>query len=144
MTNEEHKKALEILKSNLTDNLAIYHERVTLLVQLSSFEIQDTNVEFTAKIIKPLDKNLAEENHLYQVMLKMPQISFGSQYLFAMDHSIPLLNGKKIGRPYCPFSLWLDSDLSKFVLDNNDEITKQIPEYILANEDWTHLKGNLK
>lgn len=69
MTNEEHKIELTILKNNLVDNLAIFHERVTLLIQLTIFEIQDTQVNFQAKIIKPLDKKHAEKNNLYKHMI---------------------------------------------------------------------------
>ena len=142
MTNEEHKIEFQILKNNLVDNLVVYHERVTLLLQLTLFEIEDTRVNFKAKIIKPLDKICAEKNRLYKHMIAKDEISFSASYLFGNDNFESLLQNKKLGRAYCPFTLWLDPELSKFVLDNNDAITKQIPKYILWNEDWKILNQN--
>lgn len=140
MTNEEHKIEFQLLKDNLVDNYVIFHERVTLLLQLTLFEIQDTRVEFKAKIIKPLDKIYAESNRLYLSMIAKDEITFGASYLFGKDDNTSLLKNKKLGRPYCPFTLWLDPELANFVLKNEDEITKQIPNFILWSEDWTVLK----
>lgn len=142
MTNEEHKIQLQILRNNLIDNLVVYHERVTLLLQLTLFEIEDARVNFKAKIIKPLDKTHAEKNRLYQYMIAKDEISFSASYLFGNDNIDSLIKNKKLGRAYCPFTLWLDPELTKFVLDNDDAITKQIPKYILWSEDWTVLKQN--
>lgn len=142
MTNEEHKIEFQKLKNNLIDNLVVYHERVTLLLQLSLFEIEDTRVNFKAKIVKPLDKISAEKNRLYQHMIAKDEISFSASYLFGNDTTESLLKNKKLGRSYCPFTLWLDPELSKFVLDNDDATTKQIPTYILWNQDWKVLKQN--
>lgn len=142
MTNEEHKIQLKILKNNLIDNFVVYHERVTLLLQLTLFKIEDTRVNFKAKIIKPLDKTHAEKNRLYQYMIAKDEISFSASYLFGNDNIDSLIKNKKLGRAYCPFTLWLDPELTKFVLDNDDAITKQIPKYILWSEDWTVLKQN--
>lgn len=140
MTNEEYKIEFQSLKNGLIDNYVIYHERVTLLLQLTLFDIQETRVNFNAKIIKPLDKIRAEKNNLYRHMISKDEISFGASYFFGNDNSSSLLNNKKLGRAYCPFTLWLDPELSKFVLENGDDITKQIPKYILWSEDWTVLK----
>lgn len=142
MTNEEHKIQLKILKNNLIDNFVVYHERVTLLLQLTLFKKEDTRVNFKAKIIKPLDKTHAEKNRLYQYMIAKDEISFSASYLFGNDNIDSLIKNKKLGRAYCPFTLWLDPELSKFVLDNDDAITKQIPKYILWSEDWKVLKQN--
>lgn len=145
MTNEEYKIEFQFLKENLIDNYVIYHERVTLLLQLTLFEIQETRVNFKAKIIKPLDKIRAEENNLYRHMISKKEISFGASYQFGKDNTNSLLKNKKLGRAYCPFTLWLDPQLSEFVLENEDEISKQIPKYILWSEDWNVLKkGHLK
>ena len=140
MTNEGHKIEFQLLKDNLEDNYVIYHERVTLLLQLTLFEIQDTRVNFKSKIIKPLDKTRAEKNNLYRKMISKDEISFSASYLFGEDDTSSLLKNKKLGRAYCPFTLWLDPELSKFVLENDDEITKLIPNLILWNEDWKVLK----
>lgn len=140
MTNEEHKIEFQLLKDNLVDSYVIYHERVTLLLQLTLFEIQDTRVNFKAKIIKPLDKTRAEKNNLYRKMISKDVISFSASYLFGEDDASSLLKNKKLERAYCPFTLWLDPKLSKFVLENDDDITRLITNYILWNEDWKVLK----
>ncbi len=140
MTNEEHKIEFQFLKDNLKDNYVIYHERITLLLQLTLFEILDTRVNFKAKIIKPLDRVHAEQNRLYLNMVAKDEISFSASYHFGEGDNSSLLNNKKLGRAYCPFTLWLDSELSEFVLNNDDNITKQIPKYILSSNDWTVMK----
>ncbi len=144
MTNKEHQLALELLKENLFDGLAIYHEKVTLLIKLTQFEIEETRVNFTAQIVKPLDNLITVKNRLYQKLIEKEEFYFSSSYLIKGDEDNPLLKNGKLGRPYCPFSLWLDPELSKFVFENGDEITKQIPKYILSNEDWKILKTNNK
>lgn len=139
MTNEEHKIELQVLKDNLYNHLAIYHERVTVLIQITLFEIEDTRVNFKAKILKPLNKSHAEENGLYHFMIVQDEISFSASYLFGQDENTSILNKNVLGRFYCPFTLWLDPELVRFVCDNQDEVTKQIPKYILNGEDWQDL-----
>jgi hypothetical protein len=139
MTNKEYKIEFQLLKDNLIDNYVIYHERVTLLLQLTLFEIKNTSVNFQAKIIKPLDAEV-EAIIMYRNMISQKNISFSASYQFGENDNIPLLKNKKLGRPYCPFKLWLDPELAIFVLENEDEITKQIPNFILWSEDWTVLK----
>jgi len=139
MTNEEYKKEFQLLKDNLVDNLAIYHERITLLVQLTLFDIKEDRVEFTAKIIKPLDKSSAEKNRFYKPMLEKDIISFSASYQSVGGNGNSLLKNKKVGRPYCPFTLWLDPELSMFVKEQDDAITKQLPNLILWDKDWKHL-----
>lgn len=141
MTNEQIKNQLEILKENLHDNLAVYHERVTILIQLTQFEILETRVNFKAKINKPLNRIHAEKNRLFQYMILKDEISFGASY-FSDGMDNPILNVSKLGRPYCPFTLWTDPDLVKFVIESDDEITKKIPHLILWDKDWQILKGN--
>lgn len=141
MSNEEYIKEFQILKGNLFDNLAIYHERVTLLIQLTKFDIGENGVKFNAKILKPLNRNHAEKNNLYKHIITKDEISFSASYQFSEKDTIPLLKDKKVERPYCPFTLWLDPELTSFVYDNEDEITKQIPDFILWSKDWTILKN---
>lgn len=142
MTNEEYKNEFKILKDNLIENLAIYHERVTLLIQLTHFDIKENEVEFEAKIIKPLDKSHAEQNRLYKHMVAKDFISFSASYQFGSDDKNSLLMNKKVGRPYCPFTLWLDPELSMFVKENEDNITKRLLNLILWDNDWRQLVGN--
>ena len=139
MTNEEIKSQLENLKENLYSNHAVYHERVTILIQLTQFDILETRVNFKAKIIKPLNRKHAETNGLYRHMISKDEIEFDASYFFGgVDN--PILNGTKLGRPYCPFTLWLDPDLVKFVIENEDDVTRNIPKYILWDEDWTVIR----
>jgi hypothetical protein len=142
MTNEQYKIEFQKLKDELIDNYAVYHERVTLLIQLTQFEIGEKGVRFKAKIIKPLHKEHAEQNNLYKYMMAKDEISFSASYQFGSEENWPLLSNKRISRPYCPFMLWLDPELTAFVAQNEDEITKQIPKYILWSEDWTVVGAN--
>ena len=144
MTNQEYEIEFQKLKNNLFNNLAVYHERVTLLIELTEFEILKTQVNFKAKIIKPLDFEKVENSRYYEWVTTTKEISFGSSYLFGEEDTNPLIKGTTIGRPYCPFTLWLDPELAKFVLENGDEITKLIPGYILSGEDWTVVKEKTK
>ena len=141
MTNEEYVKEFKILKDSLIDNLAIYHERITLLIQLTKFDINEDSVEFEAKIIKPLNKLEAEESRIYHYMLTKDTISFSTSYQFGPEDEKPLLVNKKVGRPYCPFTLWLDPELALFAKENEDDLTKQLPNLILWNQDWKVLIG---
>ena len=137
MTNEEYKIEFQKLKDNLIDNFAVYHERVTLLIQLTHFDIGDIRVNFKAKIVKPLNRNHAEKNNLYKNIIVKDEISFSASYQFSENDTIPLLKDNIVGmQPYCPFILWLDPDLTNFILENEDDITKQIPDFILWNKDW--------
>ena len=140
MANEEIKKELQLLKDNLNDNYAIYHERITLLVQLTQFDIEETSVNFKAKVIKPLDKIRAENNKLYKSIIAKDEFSFNASYLSGQKGNISILKKYKLGGAYCPFTLWLDTELARFALDNEDEITQQIPKYILWSKDWRALK----
>ena len=141
MTNEEYKVEFQKLKDNLFENFAVYHERVTLFIQLTAFEIDETSVHFKCKIIKPLNRIHAEKNRLYQNMIAKNEITFGASYQFRNDETDSLLNNNKIGRVYCSFTLWLDPELSKFIYENEDAITKQIPDYILWDKEWRNLRS---
>lgn len=140
MNHQEIAHQLERLKTHLADGLAIYHERVTLLIQITHFEIQETRVGFRAGIIKPLDRQHAESSPLYHHMTTLPEIKFGASFFIGTDKNTAILNGNKLGRAYCPFILWLNPELAKFVLENEDEVTRQIPGYLLTNRDWKILK----
>ena len=91
MANEEIKKELQLLKDNLNNNYAIYHERMALLVQLTQFEIEETRVNFKAKVIKPLDKIQAETNKLYEHIIAKDDFSFNVSYLFGEKETISIL-----------------------------------------------------
>jgi hypothetical protein len=137
MTNQETIQALQDLKDNLYQNLAIYHERITVLVELTKFEIGENEVKFIAKIIKPLDKEEASINRMFLYMKSLNSIEFSSDYFLG---EYKLVEGSKLGMPYCPFRLWLDPELTKFVHENDDEITRNIPPLILWSKDWRVLK----
>ncbi len=138
MTNEEIARTLQTLKENLINNYAVFHERVSLLIQLTSFEIDSDCVNFRAQIIKPLNKEYSESDLLYKYMIGQEEIIFGSSFSTVKGDSF--IKGKKIGDIYCPFKLWLDPELTQFVLESEDHITKLIPDYILFNENWTVLR----
>lgn len=138
-TNQEIKRQLEILKANLPDNYAIYHERVTVLIQLTQFDILDTRVNFKGRVVKPLNKEHPMTRRFFQYFRDKGEFAFGAIYLFP-PNNMPILNETILSRPYCPFMLWLDPDLIQFVRDHDDEVTRHIPRYIFSGEDWTVLK----
>lgn len=144
MTNREYEIELNKLKNNLFNNLAVYHERVTLLIELTEFEILETQVNFKGKIIKPLDFEKVKNSRYYEWVTTTKEISFGSSYLFGEEDTNSLIEGTTIGGAYCPFTLWLDPELAKFVSENDDEITKLIPSYILSGKNWTAVKRKTK
>lgn len=144
MTNQEYAVKFQKLKDNLFNNLAVYHERVTLLIELTEFEILPTRVNFKAKIIKPLDFETVKNSRYYEWMTTTEKISFGSSYLFGEKDANPLIKGTTVGRPYCPFTLWLAPELAKFVSENDDEITRLIPSYILWDKNWKAVKKKIK
>jgi hypothetical protein len=136
MTDQEHVSALTALKNELFCNRAIYHERVTLLIEFIEFEINDTRVNFKAKIIKPLNQAHAQQNNLYKHMLTKDCIKFSSKYNWPGNSDMGILKGSKLGRPYCPFTLWLDPSLTEFVSTNEDMVIKKISAKILWSQDW--------
>jgi hypothetical protein len=140
ITDEEIREQFLVLKENMHDNYAIYHERSTFLVQLTKFEIGDLGVKFKAKLIKPLDSKHAEKTRLNAYYLSKTEFTFGSSYLFPYQENSSILKGDKLIRPYCPYILWLNPELVKFVIENDDEVTKKVDEYIISNMDWTVLK----
>ena len=143
LSNERKKVSSElaVLKSNLVNNHAIYHERVTLLIKLTQFDIGDTHVKCKAKLVKPLDRAHAEKSRAYRFLSRKDEIRFG--VAFVGSHGRSMVNGTKIGGPYCPFILWTDPELVNFVMANGDELTKQLPPYLLWRKDWKVLKEKL-
>lgn len=140
LTTVEIKRKLEVLRDSMYQNHAIYHERVTLLVQITQFDINETRVNFKALIVKPLDMSHAESNRLYQNMQRQNELTFSAAYSMGKEGTSLSLENSVLSRPYCPFTLFLDPELARFVLDNEDEITKIIPRYILWGKDWKELR----
>jgi hypothetical protein len=137
MTNQETIHALQDLKDNLYQNLAIYHERITLLVKLTKFEIGEKSVQFSAKLVKPLYAKKAVDHPMIHYFEKRGEVFLQAAYQWG---DFNLVNGSKLGMPYCPFTLWLDPELTKFVHENDDEITQNISPLILWDKDWRVLR----
>lgn len=144
MTNQEYEIEFQKLKNSLFNNFAVYHERVTLLIELTEFEILKTRVNFKGKIIKPLDFEKVKNSRYYEWVTTTKEISFGTSYLFDEEDTHSCLEGTTVGGVYSPFQLWLDPKLTKFVLENEDKITKQIPSYILWGKNWRVIKKKTK
>jgi hypothetical protein len=137
MSNEEHQRDFQKVKEILFNNLAIYHERITWLVQLTAFEIGEADVQFKAKILKPLNKIGAERyGNIYKKMIEKGECSFGASYQLGSNDSQPILKNNIVSRSYCPFMLWLDPELTKYVFENDDAATKQVQGFILGSKDW--------
>lgn len=135
---EKYKKDLITLRDDLINTYAVYHERVTILIKLIEFNIKGEKIDIKAKVIKPLDKNRAERNRLYKRLISKGYFNFGISYLSLKKSS--LNNKREKIKGYSSFTLWLDPELALFVLNNDDKVTRQIPEYILYGKDWKVLK----
>jgi hypothetical protein len=142
MTNLQHQEALQILKNNLYGNRAIYHERISILIEFLAFDILETSVKFKAKIIKPLDDEHANKRNIYKYFTDKPFIQFSASYKWSEDENsnTDILKGSTLWRPYCPFMLWLDHDLVQFVSEQNDEVTKKLDLMNGIAEDWKNLE----
>ena len=138
--------ALQKLKENLYKNYAVYHERVSMLIELTRFEIGETSVAFTGKLVKPLNVEQALNNPLFNSFMqiegdeiKPKEWDFSATYLFPKNNGMPLLNNDRLSRSYCPFQLWLDPELAKFVEENEDEVTRKVAHALVAYKDWREL-----
>jgi hypothetical protein len=136
MTDIEHVKALTEIRNELHNNRAIYHERVTLLIEFISFRIAATRVSFEARIIKPLNVTHAHRNNLYKFMASKESIKFSCAYTWPGESRSIISQPFKLSRPYCPFLLWLDPELVAYVSHQGDEVTKVIGHKLLMGEDW--------
>jgi hypothetical protein len=105
-----NKTLFEHLFSNLFENQIIYHERVTMLCKVVQYDVTEEGFEIWLTPIKPLMELKSFREVFYNRLVEKGVFTLSSTFKFGDDDS-QLYNGKSIGRPYCPFTLWPDKDL---------------------------------
>ena len=115
----------ESLFSNLYESKLIYNERGTFICEMLNYKIQETRFVVELKAIKPIIYIKNNSKAAYnESMICMPSFKLIATYIFG-DYNI--YDGKRIGRPYCPFSLWVDKLFVQKIIEldcenNEDEI----------------------
>ena len=111
---------------------AIYHERVTMLIEILDVSEKDGYYGFEARIVKPLNPEQAERSGLYKKLIQKPSFQFGTKYKPLGELSLPYIEKHKIRGPYCPFMLWFNTELVKSVENSSGEESKMIAALLLA------------
>ncbi len=112
--NTEYKELLD----RLYEGKLIYHERVTILCELIKYELMADSFKLELKAIKPLHNEFDFQNAIYKYIISKPTFEVSSPYEVAYNK---VLNGKKIGIAYCPFTIWADPVLVEKVSKLTDE-----------------------
>jgi hypothetical protein len=121
----------DALPLKLQGKNAIYHERVTLLIEILAVSETNGFFRFEARVLKPLNQAHAEKSGLYKKLLQKESFEFGAKYPQAGEMMLTHFEKFKIWGPYCPFTLWFDPDLVKLVENSADEETKRIAYELL-------------
>jgi hypothetical protein len=86
---------------------------------------------FEARVLKPLNKRLAEKSGLYKKLVQKESFEFGAKYPQAGEIALTHFEKFKIWGFYCPFTLWFDPDLVGLVENSEDEERKRIAYELL-------------
>jgi len=113
---------------------AIYHERITLLIEILDVSEEDGFFKFEARIIKPLNLTQAEKSSFYKKLAQRESFIFGAKYQPEGAMMTSHFEKFKILGPYCPFTLWFNPELVKYVENSCDEESKYIAALLLAGE----------
>ncbi len=111
------KELFESLFSDLYQNKVIYHERVTMLCEVVRYEVTDDQFEISLNWLKPLYLGPFDPEYLHT----RQEINLGAAFLDNDKHFLPLYDGYRIGRPYCPFILWTGKETVEAVCKMSDE-----------------------
>lgn len=122
--NESIKQQLEALFNNLFENKLIFNERVTILCELVKCELHDDRFKVELKPIIALDNNRDYRNRMYKHITSKPTFTVSATYTFG---NYKIFNGKRIGRPYCPFVIFADPTMVEKVCKL---MSTEIPEDI--------------
>lgn len=126
------KEQLELLFTNLFEKQLIFHERVTILCELVAFELKDDRFSVELKAIKALNKTNEGQNRMFEHITSKPTFTVCATYTMG-DYKI--LNGKKIGRPYCPFILFADPIIvEKIGKLSGQELAENISDLMWSKE----------
>ena len=104
------KEIFESLFSDLYENKVIYHERVTMLCEVIRYEVTEEDFEVWLNWIKPLYLGDFHPEYLDT----HEEIHVGAAFVVG-NGDFSLYDGHRIGRAYCPFSLWTEKGLVETV-----------------------------
>ena len=119
------KNEFELLFNNLFERKLIFHERATSLCELVNYKLKEDRFKVELKFIKLLSKLKPIESDLFVKSKTSKTFTVGSIYEFS---NRKILNNKKIGRPYCPYTIWCDPVFVKTICQMN--------EYELEKDLW--------
>ena len=122
--NKSDKEVFEYLFNNLFENKIIYHERVTILCGVVSFEVTEKGFEIWLKPLKPLMKLSGVREIFYNRLVEKKIFTLGATFEFG-DSKTKLFDGKTIGRPYCPFMLWPIKEIVEKITNLEGEALKE-------------------
>ena len=110
------KELFESLFGDLYENKIIYHERVTMLCEVVSYEVTNEGFDIWLNWIKPLYLG-----PFYQEFLDTrEEIHLGAAFLVNED-MFRLYDGHAIRRAYCSFTLWTGKETVEAVCKMSDE-----------------------
>lgn len=112
------KEGLGIYFKNLFENKLIYHERVTILCELVKCELKEEKFSVELKAIKALGDMSEVQNRMFQHITSKPTFTVSATYILG---SRKIINGKKIGRPYCPFLIFAEATVVEKICMMNDK-----------------------
>lgn len=110
------KELFGSLFSDLYENKVIYHERVTMLCEMIRYEVTEDGFDVWLNWVKPLYLSVFHPRYLDT----REELHLGAAFLAGED-PFPLYDGHRIGRPYCPFTLWTDKQTVETICKMNDE-----------------------
>lgn len=102
------KEELEVLFNNLFEKKVIFNESFTILCEFVKIDLQGDRFYVELKPIRLLIDIQKKHNNFLNWVKSKPTFIVGSIYLH-QGHKI--YNGKEIGRPYCPYTIWTEPTL---------------------------------
>ncbi len=122
------KDNLQIIFNSLYQKKVIFHERITLLCEVVNYDLLHESFNVELKVIQPLGNTRPYKNRMLEKITSKPTFTVGATYQYA---GVDILQDKKIGRPYCPFTIWADAKLVETVSKlNNEELQKNLQELL--------------
>jgi hypothetical protein len=124
------KEKFKILFNKLYDNKVVYHERISILCEVVSFELNEEDFQVELKYVKNLNDLRSYQRNMLNRITSRPSFTVGSSYFFQGKE---ILNDNIIGRHYCPYIIWADSDMVKLISEMNDDELRLNLKKILWN-----------
>jgi hypothetical protein len=121
------KEQFDRLFSSLFENKIIYHERITVLCKVNKYEATEDRFEVWLRPLRPLF--LSNFEHMYHRLLENGEFCLGAVFDF---NGWRLFDGKRIGHPYCPFTLWPTTEVVQRIC----RLTEPIPAEMVHRLLW--------